>query len=168
MEQPVADLDQSLVDLKRNIEQRAYVDNNLSTEDALFLLGSAMAVATGMQSERDRLRQALAMIAIPPHDDPEFIGCAGCAYVAQAALDGRDFTATVAQLGQEAEGQRARLLQVVTAAQEFAAAQAEWLDRVQRGERVLVSDDLTHRRAATTATLCHEVRMLDLKEPDDE
>lgn len=57
---------------------------------------------TATEAERDRLRAALILIAIPPsnamRDDHEFTACTGCAHVAQRALDGHDYRPNVAQL----------------------------------------------------------------------
>lgn len=51
------------------------------------------AVAKTLTAERDRFREALALIAIPPsphmrHDQEAFFGCTGCAHTAQLALGG--------------------------------------------------------------------------------
>lgn len=46
--------------------------------------------------ERDRLREALEMIAIPPVHVPDLSeGCEGCAGVARAALDGTDYNGPI-------------------------------------------------------------------------
>jgi hypothetical protein len=60
-----------------------------------------------LETERDRLRAALTLIAIPPsnptRDDHEFTACTGCAHVAQRALDGHDYQPNVAALDRSAE-----------------------------------------------------------------
>lgn len=60
-----------------------------------------------MRAERDRLRAALTMIAIPPsnttRDDHPLVGCTGCARLAQLGLDGHDFQPNVARLDGGAE-----------------------------------------------------------------
>lgn len=60
-------------------------------------------------AERNRLRAALILIAIPPsnamRDDHEFTACTGCAHVAQRALDGHDYRPNVAQLDATGDGE---------------------------------------------------------------
>jgi hypothetical protein len=71
------------------------------------LLAAAQTQRRSLATERDRLRAALTLIAIPPsnptRDDHEFTACTGCAHVAQRALDGHDYQPNVAALDGSAE-----------------------------------------------------------------
>lgn len=54
--------------------------------------GPTIEAVRALIAERDRLRAALEMIAIPPIHVPDLSeGCEGCAGVARAALDGTDY-----------------------------------------------------------------------------
>lgn len=129
------------------------------------LLGQVADAVAEMETERDRLRAGLEIIAIPPVHVPGVSeGCEGCAGVARAALDGTDFSSPVAISLEDAVTEHDRLRAVVDAAREFVAAQRAWIEKVKESGGVSSSDEESHRRAGSLATLGMQVDLLDTKE----
>lgn len=129
------------------------------------LLGQVADAVAEMETERDRLRAGLEIIAIPPVHVPGVSeGCEGCAGVARAALDGADFSGPVAISLEDAVTEHDRLRAVVDAAREFVAAQRAWIEKVKESGGVSSSDEESHRRAGSLATLGMQVDLLDTKE----
>jgi hypothetical protein len=183
----MSDLNESLKSLDDEIEKRVYLDRHITFEDALFLLGGAVFVAHGFQGERDRLGAAYSTLLraaeeLRPYED-EFRFPTGRvdSRVAEAArgiiaaLDGTPEDPLAAELNLLRDRYRATWTlytkqgEVVEAAREFAAANDAWIAQMKLGEPVdLKNDEVLHRRAAATATLCHYVRVLDEDEDEDD
>lgn len=95
-----------LHDLLTTVEaERDLLQSDLNRERVVKRVNDAAALEVVM--DRNRLRAALTMIAIPPsnptRDDHPLDACAGCARLAQLALDGHDFRPNVDRLDESAE-----------------------------------------------------------------
>jgi hypothetical protein len=106
-------------DLRERLTEEQHINAQYGCPDCGVHAGCDKAVA-----ERNRYREALQMIAIPPVHIPGLSeGCAGCAGVARAALDGTEFRGPISTTLEAAVGE-AQLRSVVEVARELRDAEA--------------------------------------------